>query len=121
MSRYTHRFWSERSVPFAQKTLRLVCPSSPCLPGSLLSTAQPAARPHRPSPETLQVENLLLSNQGTIKLCDFGSATTISHYPDYSWSAQRRALVEEEVSAAARTPPPPGPAPAGSSVAYALM
>ena len=96
-------------------------PSSPCLPGSLLSTAQPAARPHRPSPETLQVENLLLSNQGTIKLCDFGSATTISHYPDYSWSAQRRALVEEEVSAAARTPPPPVPAPAGSSVAYALM
>lgn len=41
---------------------------------------------------------MLLSNQGTIKLCDFGSATTISHYPDYSWSAQRRALVEEEVS-----------------------
>ena len=48
------------------------------------------------------MENLLLSNQGTIKLCDFGSATTISHYPDYSWSAQRRALVEEEVSRVAR-------------------
>ncbi|KAI2533344.1 GAK isoform 3, partial [Pan troglodytes] len=46
----------------------------------------------------LKVENLLLSNQGTIKLCDFGSATTISHYPDYSWSAQRRALVEEEIT-----------------------
>ncbi|ELW69765.1 Cyclin-G-associated kinase [Tupaia chinensis] len=45
----------------------------------------------------LKVENLLLSNQGTIKLCDFGSATTISHYPDYSWSAQKRAMVEEEV------------------------
>uniref|UniRef100_A0A8C0QBT0 Cyclin G associated kinase n=1 Tax=Canis lupus familiaris TaxID=9615 RepID=A0A8C0QBT0_CANLF len=45
-----------------------------------------------------RVENLLLSNQGTIKLCDFGSATTISHYPDYSWSAQRRALVEEEIT-----------------------
>lgn len=41
---------------------------------------------------------MLLSHQGTIKLCDFGSATTISHYPDYSWSAQRRALVEDEVS-----------------------
>lgn len=40
---------------------------------------------------------MLLSNQGTIKLCDFGSATTVSHVPDYSWSAQRRALVEEEV------------------------
>ncbi|XP_073898889.1 cyclin-G-associated kinase isoform X3 [Castor canadensis] len=46
----------------------------------------------------LKVENLLLSNQGTIKLCDFGSATTISHYPDYSWSAQKRAMVEEEIT-----------------------
>lgn len=45
----------------------------------------------------LKVENLLISNQGTIKLCDFGSATTIAHYPDYNWSAQKRALVEEEV------------------------
>ena len=52
----------------------------------------------RPVFWVLQVENLLLSDQGTIKLCDFGSATTISHYPDYSWSAQRRALVEDEVS-----------------------
>ena len=45
----------------------------------------------------LKVENLLVSNQGTIKLCDFGSATTIAYYPDYNWSAQKRALVEEEV------------------------
>nr|XP_054109543.1 cyclin-G-associated kinase isoform X1 [Callithrix jacchus] len=57
---------------------------------------------HRQKPpiihRDLKVENLLVSNQGTIKLCDFGSATTISHYPDYSWSAQRRALVEEEIT-----------------------
>ncbi|XP_049742474.1 cyclin-G-associated kinase isoform X1 [Elephas maximus indicus] len=46
----------------------------------------------------LKVENLLLSDQGTIKLCDFGSATTVSHYPDYSWSAQKRAMVEEEIT-----------------------
>ncbi|NXD44396.1 GAK kinase, partial [Copsychus sechellarum] len=46
----------------------------------------------------LKVENLLISNQGTIKLCDFGSATTIAYYPDYSWSAQKRALVEEEIT-----------------------
>ncbi|XP_052556311.1 cyclin-G-associated kinase isoform X1 [Tympanuchus pallidicinctus] len=46
----------------------------------------------------LKVENLLISNQGTIKLCDFGSATTVAYYPDYSWSAQKRALVEEEIT-----------------------
>lgn len=38
-----------------------------------------------------------MSSQGTIKLCDFGSSTTIAHYPDYNWSAQKRATVEEEV------------------------
>lgn len=46
---------------------------------------------------SLQIENTLISNQGTIKLCDFGSATVVTHYPDYSWSAQRRATVEDEV------------------------
>ncbi|XP_062905278.1 cyclin-G-associated kinase isoform X2 [Mobula hypostoma] len=46
----------------------------------------------------LKVENLLVSHQGTIKLCDFGSATSIAHYPDYSWTAHRRAMVEEEVT-----------------------
>ncbi|NWJ08978.1 GAK kinase, partial [Crypturellus undulatus] len=46
----------------------------------------------------LKVENLLISNQGTIKLCDFGSATTVAYYPDYNWSAQKRALAEEEIT-----------------------
>lgn len=54
-------------------------------------------RYHSTSFDVLQIENLLISNQGTVKLCDFGSATTVSHYPDYSWSAQKRSMVEDEV------------------------
>ncbi|KAL2091875.1 hypothetical protein ACEWY4_011673 [Coilia grayii] len=46
----------------------------------------------------LKIENLLISQQGTIKLCDFGSSTTIAHYPDYSWSAQKRSMVEDEIT-----------------------
>ncbi|XP_019741167.1 cyclin-G-associated kinase [Hippocampus comes] len=46
----------------------------------------------------LKIENLLISNQGTIKLCDFGSATSVAHYPDYSWSAQKRSMVEDEIT-----------------------
>lgn len=45
----------------------------------------------------LQVENLLLSSSGAIKLCDFGSATTKTHFPDSGWSAIQRSLVEDEV------------------------
>jgi cyclin G-associated kinase len=35
---------------------------------------------------------------GSIKLCDFGSATTQCFQPDPAWSANQRALLEEEVS-----------------------
>ena len=46
---------------------------------------------------TLQVENLLLTAGGAIKLCDFGSATTQHLFPDHSWSATQRGLTDEEV------------------------
>jgi len=42
------------------------------------------------------VENLLLSTEGYIRLCDFGSATTTSYYPDHTWSALQRSTVEDE-------------------------
>ena len=35
----------------------------------------------------LKVENFLLAKGGVIKLCDFGSATTTTYEPDYSWTA----------------------------------
>ncbi|PVD23615.1 hypothetical protein C0Q70_16888 [Pomacea canaliculata] len=46
----------------------------------------------------LKVENLLLSDSGMIKLCDFGSATTETYSPDSSWSAIQRSLVEDELA-----------------------
>jgi len=45
-----------------------------------------------------QVENLLLSSEGYIRLCDFGSATTLSYYPDHTWTALQRSTVEDEAS-----------------------
>ena len=44
-----------------------------------------------------QIENLLISDKGVIKLCDFGSATTDALYPDDTWSALQRSMAEDEV------------------------
>lgn len=45
-----------------------------------------------------QIENLLFDFKWTVKLCDFGSATSETFNPDHSWSAQKRSQVEDEVS-----------------------
>ncbi|KAG8011862.1 Cyclin-G-associated kinase [Nibea albiflora] len=69
---------------------------------TLYQTCRAVQHMHKQKPpiihRDLKIENLLISNQGTIKLCDFGSATTVSHYPDYSWSAQKRSMVEDEIT-----------------------
>ncbi|XP_024081424.1 cyclin-G-associated kinase isoform X2 [Cimex lectularius] len=46
----------------------------------------------------LKIENLLLSSEGKIKLCDFGSATSHIIRPDNSWSAQQRFLLEDKMN-----------------------
>ena len=43
------------------------------------------------------MENLLLTRGGTIKLCDFGSATINQLSPDHTWTAVQRGLAEDEV------------------------
>ncbi|CAH8461723.1 unnamed protein product [Dicrocoelium dendriticum] len=45
----------------------------------------------------LKVDNLLLSEDFIIKLCDFGSASTTSYSPDHTWSSLQRLSVQEEL------------------------
>lgn len=46
----------------------------------------------------LKIDNLLLSADGLIKLCDFGSATCEIFNPDLNWSANQHSSLEENVS-----------------------
>lgn len=46
----------------------------------------------------LKIENLLLTADGIMKLCDFGSATTQQYFPGPDWSASQRGLLEEEMA-----------------------
>lgn len=45
----------------------------------------------------LKIENMLISGDSTIKLCDFGSATADIYRPDLSWSANQHSSLEENV------------------------
>lgn len=46
----------------------------------------------------LKIENILLSGDNNIKLCDFGSATTDVFKPDSNWSTNQRTTLEENVT-----------------------
>ncbi|RZC42947.1 cyclin-G-associated kinase [Asbolus verrucosus] len=46
----------------------------------------------------LKIENLLISKEGTIKLCDFGSATVEIFRPDLTWSANQHSSLEENMA-----------------------
>ncbi len=46
----------------------------------------------------LKLENFLVSTSYSIKLCDFGSATTQTFHPESSWSANKRSLIEDEIA-----------------------
>ena len=45
----------------------------------------------------LKIDNFLISNDGAIKLCDFGSATISEYYPNDTWTHNKRSLTEDEV------------------------
>lgn len=39
----------------------------------------------------------MISDDGKIKLCDFGSCTTKVYQPDENWTSQQRAILEDKV------------------------
>ena len=65
-------------------------------------TSRAVQHMHRQDPpiihRDLKVENLLIGADKVIKLCDFGSATTEVYYPDHSWSAVKRSIIEDEIT-----------------------
>ncbi|XP_071850526.1 cyclin-G-associated kinase-like [Apostichopus japonicus] len=64
-------------------------------------TCRAVAHMHSQSPpmihRDLKLENLLISSNGLIKLCDFGSTTNKSHQPDETWTSLKRNVVEDEI------------------------
>lgn len=68
----------------------------------LAQTSRAIQHMHKQSPpiihRDLKIENILLSESFTIKLCDFGSATTETFAPSAAWSAVERGRVQESVS-----------------------
>lgn len=45
----------------------------------------------------LKIENLLISSDGVVKLCDFGSATLEEFQPDLTWTSNQRSMLEDNV------------------------
>ncbi|KAK5644950.1 hypothetical protein RI129_006250 [Pyrocoelia pectoralis] len=65
-------------------------------------TCRAVSHMHSQSPSIihrdLKIENILISSDSTIKLCDFGSATVDVYKPDESWSANQRSTLEETLA-----------------------
>ena len=46
----------------------------------------------------IKLENLLLTRDLQVKLCDLGSASSRRHNPDQGWSVEQRRLLEEDLA-----------------------
>ena len=46
----------------------------------------------------IKLENLLLTRDLQVKLCDLGSASSRRHNPDQGWSMEQRRVLEEDLA-----------------------
>ncbi|XP_044269812.1 cyclin-G-associated kinase [Tribolium madens] len=81
-----------RSTPFEPEIITRI----------FYQTCRALAHMHSQNPpiihRDLKLENLLISKDGTIKLCDFGSATVEIFRPDLTWSASQHDSLEENMA-----------------------
>jgi len=83
-----------------RKTGESLSPGNVCVVmGSLVRALQ--ALHTRSTPVThrdIKLENLLITKDNNVKLCDLGSATTSVHSPNQDWSMNQRTLLEDELA-----------------------
>ena len=87
----------------AQLLRRVQTPLSPqnvCLVLACLARSLSALHARSPpvTHRDIKLENLLISNNGSVKLCDLGSATTSVHSPGPDWNMNQRTVLEDELA-----------------------
>jgi len=83
-----------------RKTGESLTPSNVCVVMGCLIRALQVLHT-RSTPVThrdIKLENLLVTGDNLIKLCDLGSATTAVHSPNQDWSMNQRTLLEDELA-----------------------
>ena len=50
------------------------------------------------SPRDIKLENLLLTEDHEVRLCDLGSASTKQYQPTQDWSMNQRSVLEDELA-----------------------
>jgi len=87
----------------AQVLRRTGSPLSPpnvCLVMACLARALAALHSRSPpvTHRDIKLENLLVAANGSVKLCDLGSATTSVHSPSPDWNMNQRTVLEDELA-----------------------
>ena len=83
-----------------QKTRESLSPANICIVMGSLARALSVLH-SRPNPvihRDIKLENLLITGDNHVKLCDLGSASTTSYSPNSNWSMNQRTMLEDEMA-----------------------